>query len=988
MIRFPRPHRCLLSAIAVICWLSLATPVAGQVVGTDELGVAEDALEDARAALRKGRLSLAISLLDEVFEIASDRDEEVRPATLSHARYLWFDIKLRRGEYSAIRVALTRPDAPAGPKFARLLASVSKSTGEYDAAVAIHRKLLSKEPNDAVARYALGELLQYTGALPSAKKEFDACIDRGRDATSAQQLTAIARAHLALGGRSNIEAASRLLIEAINKDESAIEPLLALGQLKFDVYGEAAGYPSGEADLKQVLKRHGDIEAALLGLYRIRRSNMNLDYGRTGEYLERALGQNKNSVPARIERSLSAIQDRNFQLAKQELDRALSVNGKDKVALAHRAAVAHLMGEADDADRLRETALEVDPTFEPELNRYLGDHLVTLYRFPDAVPIYEAALVADPDSVPALHGYGKALIYSGRGEDAVGHLERAKQLQRGFVNPWRNNALAIQDLLAEEYVTIQTEGFEFRMHRDDAAVLRAYLPRWHEEAMAVLGKKYGVRPEGKVRVEVFHKWSEFSIRTIGFRGFSALGACFGRFITLVSPSDDLLRRQNFMWSATVWHEFAHVLTLALSDQRVPRWLTEGLSVYEERQKNPAWERGMDRALLDAFVNRDIPPVRLLNRLFRGSRILFGYFQGGLTVERLTERFGFSKVVEFLLGYRTDKSTEQLFREVFGESSKDFDKDFLEWIENTKLKDLNIRPSYNDRSIDRMLETLAGKPGDLDTRLALGWGYAQRGQDVDAAEQLRQIFAVDRDHIGSQLLHAELYRRRKAGGDAVAAYRRGFDGGADDFDSRVRFGRLLEATGDAEGALEQFQRAKACWPHCTEEANAPNLLLAALLRKHGRRDDALLELKSYVARTARAFGPRLQLAAMEREQGNHAAAAKLLEEAIQIDPFMRSLHEQLAAELLQVGRTREAVEELIVALAVRPNVDRAHLRKRQKPDPESEEERGARAQLCVRIGDLLRTVEEPEKARRFFERAQKEAPGSPAAGTAADRLRDH
>ena len=111
---------------------------------------------------------------------------------------------------------------------------------------------------------------------------------------------------------------------------------------------------------------------------------------------------------------------------------------------------------------------------------------------------------------------------------------------------------------------------------------------------------------------------------------------------LVSPVDVDLRRQDFMWEATAWHEYTHVLTLGVSNNRVPRWLTEGFSVYEERARDTSWERGMDRELFDAFYNRDIPPVRLMNRLFRGPRILFGYYQGGLIVELVTKRYGFDK----------------------------------------------------------------------------------------------------------------------------------------------------------------------------------------------------------------------------------------------------------------------------------------------------------------------------------------------------------
>ena len=180
------------------------------------------------------------------------------------------------------------------------------------------------------------------------------------------------------------------------------------------------------------------------------------------------------------------------------------------------------------------------------------------------------------------------------------------------------------------------------MHKSDRAVLERYLMKWYEDAYEYLGRKYGYKPKNKVRVEVLHEWVDFSVRTIGFRGFSALGACFGEFVTMVSPSDPVVRRNDFMWSATAWHEYAHVLTLALSRHRVPRWLTEGMSVYEESAKNPSWERGMVRDLLDAYHNEDLPPLRLLNRLFRGSRILFGYYQGGLIVEYLAKSHGFGE----------------------------------------------------------------------------------------------------------------------------------------------------------------------------------------------------------------------------------------------------------------------------------------------------------------------------------------------------------
>ena len=73
---------------------------------------------------------------------------------------------------------------------------------------------------------------------------------------------------------------------------------------------------------------------------------------------------------------------------------------------------------------------------------------------------------------------------------------------------------------------------------------------------------------------MFPKHDDFAVRTVGLPGMiGALGACFGRVVTLDSPK--ARPPGDFNWAPTLWHELAHVITLQLSKQRVPRWLTEG-----------------------------------------------------------------------------------------------------------------------------------------------------------------------------------------------------------------------------------------------------------------------------------------------------------------------------------------------------------------------------------------------------------------------------
>ena len=91
---------------------------------------------------------------------------------------------------------------------------------------------------------------------------------------------------------------------------------------------------------------------------------------------------------------------------------------------------------------------------------------------------------------------------------------------------------------------------------------------------------------------MFPKHDDFAVRNLGLPGMiGALGACFGRVVTLDSPHARPPGEYN--WQPTLWHELAHVVTLQLSNNRVPRWLTEGISVWEERRGRPEWGREMD-----------------------------------------------------------------------------------------------------------------------------------------------------------------------------------------------------------------------------------------------------------------------------------------------------------------------------------------------------------------------------------------------------------
>jgi len=74
----------------------------------------------------------------------------------------------------------------------------------------------------------------------------------------------------------------------------------------------------------------------------------------------------------------------------------------------------------------------------------------------------------------------------------------------------------------------------------------------------------------------YRRHADFSVRTVGLAGLGALGVSFGSTLAMDAPS--ARPPGDFNWGSTAWHELTHAFTLGASGHRVPRWLSEGLSV--------------------------------------------------------------------------------------------------------------------------------------------------------------------------------------------------------------------------------------------------------------------------------------------------------------------------------------------------------------------------------------------------------------------------
>ncbi|MGV3531062.1 MAG: peptidase MA family metallohydrolase, partial [Chthoniobacteraceae bacterium] len=249
------------------------------------------------------------------------------------------------------------------------------------------------------------------------------------------------------------------------------------------------------------------------------------------------------------------------------------------------------------------------------------------------------ALKFDPEYLPAKAQLAQDLLRLGKDDEG---WKLAEEVQTADpYNVFAYNLVTLRESLSK-FKTLTSQHFIVRMDPKEAEVYGDRVVALLERAHAQLGKKYGMEPKEKTIVEIFPDQKDFAIRTFGLPGGAGyLGVCFGRLITANSPASRPGSATN--WEAVLWHEYAHVVTLQLTRNRMPRWLSEGISVYEERQARGTWGEQMKPRYRAMILGEDLTPVSGLSGAFLKPKspihLQFAYYESSLVVEYLLERYG-------------------------------------------------------------------------------------------------------------------------------------------------------------------------------------------------------------------------------------------------------------------------------------------------------------------------------------------------------------
>ena len=709
--------------------------------------------------------------------------------------------------------------------------------GRYAEAEKALTPVASESPSSEAA-LELGLLQMRLGRRQDGTKTLEGVLTRGRDPSTAADYLRLGLAARALG---QFEDANGYLREAAALAPDDVMMNTAWGELFLEKYNKQDATKSFQA----ALRVDDEWVPARIGLAR---TVLDENPPMSRSLVERVLKTNPNFVPAHLLLAELALDDAKRDEARAAIQKALQINPASLEARALSGAIDFLEGRTAEFMAAATEVLKINPVYG-EVYRVAGDHAARNYRFDEAAELTRRSLSVDREQPRAWAELGMHLLRTGDEPAARRALETAFKADPYDVVTY--NLLSLLDTL-DKFETIREGDLVVRLHPDEVAVMREYVLPLAKQALDTLSKRYEFRPRGPILVEMFPRHDDFAVRNVGLPGMiGALGACFGRVVTLDSPK--ARPPGQFNWGATLWHEMAHVITLQMSNQRVPRWLTEGISVWEEKRARPEWGREMEMSFAQALEQGKILTLKDLNAGFSDPRTInLAYYEASLLVDHLVATYGEPALRRQLRAYGQGMDTDAALKDAYSVTMDQLQTSFDQYLE---------------RGFGRLRRAL--KPPKLPAQGA-------------TTDQLKSLAEAEPESYTLQMMLAQ----------------------------------ALHKDGDALGAIRALERAAALVPSATGP-ESPHAIIAAISLERKDTPRAIQALDALVKVDHTDLESARKLAALVMPLGDVARAGAAYERVVAIDPFDAVAQSSLGRLAMQRRDAPAAIRSFKVVLAAGP-----------------------------------------------------------------------
>ena len=383
-----------------------------------------------------------------------------------------WDLALRH----AVAATAVGPDLNAGWS---ILGVIRQDTGDYQGAVAAHRRALAIDPEDYISLNNLGISRKWTGDLEGAIECYRRVIEHASKFadgdTEDRTLLAAAYGNLATAlkesgdlpgalaaARSAVKVSPRwaethigvgAVLHAAGKADAAVAAMHQAVSLDPD-WGEAHG------KYAVALLRQGDIEAALKHARRgvelepnsaINHANLGLVLLKsydlyTGEdVLRRAVALDPFFAKAWYNLGVTLLIRNEPRPARVALERAVALDPRDGAHRKMFAAALFRCGDRKGAVAEMEEAVERQPK-NPDYRYALAEYRKDVGDYRGAVQAYRSATEVDPSYAPGIGRAGMLLSIRGDPHEAIKALRAAIELDPAAAGPWASLGMELHEV--------------------------------------------------------------------------------------------------------------------------------------------------------------------------------------------------------------------------------------------------------------------------------------------------------------------------------------------------------------------------------------------------------------------------------------------------------------------------------------------------------------------------------------------------------------
>ncbi len=414
--------------------------------------------------------------------------------------------------------------------------------------------------------------------------------------------------------------------------------------------------------------------------------------GRSREALQEITVEHPDSIQALILLAKIELELQNLQVARGMLNRASQLAAEQ--GLPQREIYA-LLGAADLLDRKPITPMVNKALAENDsygdVYAIIAHFYIITYRYREAVELYQKAVDTSPELASAHRDLGINFLRINNVFGARYHIKKAFTLDpydAKTVNSlrlldkfddMRMSRVSVEDVKSTNRSLGQ---FIVRLDREDADALEPYVNDLATRAMKLFSDRYEFRLKQPMIIELFHDHDDFGVRTVSTPGIGLLGVTFGYLTAMDSPK--ARAAGEFHWGSTLWHEIAHVFTLEATNHQLPRWFSEGLSVYEEWNTGPLGSRELPLPTLTAIRDKQFLPIAELDwgfvRPTYQGQVTVSYNQAGLICDFISKQWGHQALVTMLKAFSDGDDTERAIEKAIDMSAQQFDIEFATFID--------------------------------------------------------------------------------------------------------------------------------------------------------------------------------------------------------------------------------------------------------------------------------------------------------------------